>query len=183
MQPARTTAAEPLQRPNRPAALTTEAQPDLQGWTIWETIAHTVEADDLIVYLVIDGAHRGFNTKTHRDKATLVSKLVIVNGHSGYPKIPIEWGISTTIERFKEAMHAADAEKDRRALPPITVDGFRVQEPGLIKDTVILEIRAEAGSFDTVLARRAAKKLRSSTERWASNAARRGRWTSCEPSS
>ena len=35
-------------------------QPDLQGWTIWETIANTIDADDLTVYLVLDEAHRGF---------------------------------------------------------------------------------------------------------------------------
>jgi type III restriction enzyme len=146
------------------ATMTTAAQPDLQGWTIWETIASTIEADDLTVYLVIDEAHRGFNTNATRDKATLVSKLV--NGHSGYPAIPIVWGISATIERFKEAMLTAHAVDSRRALPPVTVDGFRVQESGLIKDTVVLEIPAEAGNFDTLLVRRAAKKLRDSTERW-----------------
>lgn len=144
--------------------MTTAARPDLQGWTIWETIANTVEADDLTVYLIIDEAHRGFNTNATRDKATLVSRLV--NGHSGYPAIPIVWGISATIDRFKQAMRAADAEKGRRALPPVTVDGFRVQESGLIKDTVVLEIPAEVGNFDTVLVRRAAKKLRASSERW-----------------
>lgn len=144
--------------------MTTAAQPDLQGWTIWETIANTVKADLLTVYLVIDEAHRGFNTNGTRDKSTLVSKLV--NGHAGYPAIPIVWGISATIDRFKEAMDAAHAVDSRRALPPVTVDGFRVQESGLIKDTVVLEIPAEAGNFDTVLVRRAAKKLRGSSERW-----------------
>ena len=140
--------------------MTTAAQPDLQGWTIWETVANTVKADDLTVYLVIDEAHRGFNSNATPDKATLVSKLV--NGHSGYPAIPIVWGISATIDRFKEARRAAHAEKGRRALPPVTVDGFRVQESGLIKDTVVLEIPAETGVFDTVLVRRAARKLRAS---------------------
>lgn len=152
--------------------MTTAAQPDLQGWTIWETIANTIEADDLTLYLIVDEAHRGFNTKGTRDKATIVSKLV--NGHAGYPAIPIVWGISATIERFKEAMQAADAEKSRRALPPVTVDGFRVQESGLIKDTVVLSIPAEAGNFDTVLVRRAARLLRESSERWSTYAAGQG---------
>lgn len=144
--------------------MTTAAQPDLQGWTIWETIGNTIADDDLTLYLIIDEAHRGFNTKATRDKSTIVSRLV--NGHAGYPAVPIVWGISATIERFKEAMDAADATASRRALPPVTVEGFRVQESGLIKDTVILEIPAEAGNFDTVLVRRAATKLRESQERW-----------------
>lgn len=144
--------------------MTAVVQPDLQGWTIWETIANTIASDDRTLYLIVDEAHRGFNSTPTRDKATLVSKLV--NGHAGYPAVPIVWGISATIERFKDAMAAADAVDSRRALPPVTVDGFRVQESGLIKDTVVLEIPAEAGNFDTVLVRRAAKKLRESSERW-----------------
>lgn len=119
-----------------------KAQPDLQGWTIWETIANTIDDDDLTVYLILDEAHRGFNTKANRDKPTIVRRLV--NGHAGYPPIPIVWGISATIERFKDAMKEADAERTRRALPMVTVDGFRVQESGLVKDTIILDIPAES---------------------------------------
>lgn len=148
------------------------AMPDRQGWTIWETIGNTIEDDDLTMYLIIDEAHRGFNTKSSRDKSTIVSRLV--NGHAGCPAVPIVWGISATIERFKEAMKEAQASSARRALPPVTVDGFRVQESGLIKDTVILDIPAEAGNFDSVLVKRAAKKLRESTERWAEYARAQG---------
>ena len=143
--------------------MTAAASPDLQGWTIWQTIANTVEADDLTVYLIIDEAHRGFGSGASRDKSTIVSRLV--NGHAGYPPISIVWGISATIDNFKEAMDKAQVH-GRRALPPVSVDGFRVQESGLIKDTVVLDIPAEAGNFDGVLVRRAAKKLRESTDRW-----------------
>ena len=144
--------------------MSTQAQPDLQGWTIWETIANTIESDDLTLYFVIDEAHRGFGEKASRDKSTIVSRLV--NGHAGYPPIPIVWGISATIQRFRDAMQAAHATDRRRALPPVTVDGYRVQESGLVKDTIVLEIPAEAGNFDTVLIRRAARKLRNSSELW-----------------
>jgi type III restriction enzyme len=144
--------------------MTAAARPDLQGWTIWETIGNTIEDDNLTVYLILDEAHRGFNTRTTGDKPTIVRKLV--NGHDGYPPIPIVWGISATIARFKEAMADAHADKSRRALPAVTVDGFRVQESGLVKDAVVLDIPAEAGNFDTVLVRRAARKLRESSDRW-----------------
>ncbi len=144
--------------------MTRAANPDLQGWTIWETIANTINDDDLTVYLILDEAHRGFNTRTTTDKQTIVRRLV--NGHAGYPAIPIVWGISATIERFREAMAEADADASRRALPPIQVDPARVQESGLVKDTIVLDIPNEAGNFDTVLVRRAAEKLRDSSERW-----------------
>ncbi|RZU48735.1 type III restriction/modification enzyme restriction subunit [Krasilnikovia cinnamomea] len=141
------------------------AQPDMQGWTIWETIANTINDPDTTVYLILDEAHRGFRAdRSVFDKPTTVRKLV--NGHSGYPPIPIVWGISATIEQFRDAMAEADSSEARRALPPIEVDGFQVQESGLVKDTVVLEIPAEAQAIDLVLLRRAARKFRESSERW-----------------
>ncbi|MDN5852063.1 MAG: DEAD/DEAH box helicase family protein, partial [Actinomycetia bacterium] len=94
-------------------------QPDMQGWTIWETIANTIDADDLTVYLVLDEAHRGFGSRSSNDKPTIVRRLV--NGHAGYPPMPVVWGISATIERFQEVMKAADADQSRRALSAVQV--------------------------------------------------------------
>ena len=148
------------------------ATPDLQGWTIWQTLANTIEADDLTLYLVLDEAHRGFNAKTTSDRPTIVRRLV--NGTRARPPIPIVWGISATVERFETAMKEAEATRNRRALPAVLVDPGLVQESGLVKDTLVLDIPDEAGNFDSVLVRRAARKLKDSTERWAAYAASRG---------
>ena len=51
---------------------------------------------------------------------------------------------------------------------------MRVQESGLVKDTLVLDIPDEAGNFDSVLVRRAARKLKDSTERWADYARSQG---------
>ena len=118
----------------------------------------------LTLYLIVDEAHRGFGTKATRDKSTIVQRLI--NGHAGYPPVPIVWGISATIGDFKEAMDDADVSGDRRYLPPVQVDGFQVQESGLVKDIVKVDIPAEAQAIDMVLVRRAAKKLKHSSERW-----------------
>jgi hypothetical protein len=141
------------------------ATPDMQGHTIWETIANTIQDEDRTLYLVLDEAHRGFNTSLSRDKPTIVRRLV--QGHAGYPPIPIVWGISATIERFQTAMKEADSSKDRRLFPPVNVDPSRVQESGLVKDVVSLNIPNEAGNFDTTLVKLAAQKLVDSTLRWA----------------
>ncbi|WP_032402616.1 DEAD/DEAH box helicase [Rhodococcoides fascians] len=138
--------------------------PDLQGYTIWETIANTIRDEERTLYLVLDEAHRGFNTKTSRDKTTLVRRLV--QGHAGYPPIPIVWGISATIEHFRTAMEDADSSNDRRAFPAVMVDPNLVQESGLVKDVVSLDIPNEAGNFDTTLVKLAAQKLAASTDRW-----------------
>lgn len=142
----------------------TAAQPDMQGYTIWQTIANTIADPDLTLYLIVDEAHRGFGTKATRDKSTIVQRLV--NGHAGYPPVPVVWGISATIGDFKEAMDDADVSGDRRYLPPVKVDGFQVQESGLVKDIVKVDIPAEAQAIDMMLVRRAAAKLKHSSERW-----------------
>ncbi len=146
--------------------------PDLQGRTIWETIGNTIADDDLTLYLILDEAHRGFNSKTPREKPTIVRQLI--TGQGTQPPIPVVWGISATIERFESAMKAADATRDRRALPSVIVDPSLVQESGLVKDTVALTIPNEVGNFDSVLVRRAARKLRESSERWAEYAIEQG---------
>jgi type III restriction enzyme len=155
------------------------AAPDMQGWTIWETLAKTIEADDLTLYLVLDEAHRGFNARTTSDKPTIVRRLV--NGTKARPPIPIVWGISATIAHFLTAMQEAEATKNRRSLPSVIVDPTRVQESGLVKDTLVLDIPDEAGNFDSVLVRRAARKLKDSTDRWAAYAHSQGLIETVQP--
>ena len=146
------------------AGQTALASPDMQGWTIWQTLANTIQSDDRTLYLVLDEAHRGFYSRT-ADRPTIVRRLV--NGARDRPPIPIVWGISATIEHFEQAMRAAEATGNRRALPSVMVDPGLVQESGLVKDTLVLDIPDEAGNFDSVLVRRGARKLKDSTERWA----------------
>lgn len=138
--------------------------PDDLAWTIWETLANTIDDDGLTVYLVIDEAHRGFNTRASRDKPTIVKGLVD-GTETGLP-IPVVWGISATSKHFDDAMSEADLAAEREQLPAVTVDPARVQASGLIKDKIVLDIPAEAGNLETALATHAAQKLRSSAERW-----------------
>lgn len=146
-----------------------EMRPDLRSHTIWDTIRNTIEDSSLSLYLVLDEAHRGLGTQ-NQEKPTIVKRLI--NGEKGVPGIPVVWGISATVERFNKAMEIA---KGRTTLPPITVDPMKVQESGLLKDTIALDIPLEATSdLDTVLVRRATDKLRDSTREWASYAEEQG---------
>ena len=43
-------------------------------------------------------------------------------------------------------MLEAEATKNRRALPSVVVDPVRVQESGLVKDTLVLDIPDEAAT-------------------------------------
>jgi hypothetical protein len=138
------------------------ARPDLRGHTIWDTIRNSIEDPALTLYLVLDEAHRGMGNE-NGEKSTIVKRLI--NGEKGVPGIPVVLGISATVERFNKAMEGAQG---RSTLSPVTVDPSRVQDSGLLKDTIALDIPEEAtGDFDTVLVRRATDKLRESTEGWA----------------
>lgn len=146
-------------------ALLPETRPDLRSHTIWDTIRNTIEDPDLTLYLVLDEAHRGMgnpSAASQSAKSTIVQRLI--NGAYGVPGIPVVWGISATVERFKKAMEGA---KQRITLPDVVVDSAKVQESGLIKDTIILDMPDDIGDFDTVLVRRATDKLKESTEAWA----------------
>lgn len=147
-----------------------EMRPDMRSSTIWDTIQNTIEDPSLTLYLVLDEAHRGIGSpsKTARDeKTTIVARLI--NGSAAVPAIPVVWGISATVEKFNQAMAGAEG---RSTLPPVEVDPAKVQESGLLKDTIVLDIPDEVGQFDTVLVRRATDKIKESSEAWAAYAQR-----------
>ncbi len=142
-----------------------EVRPDLRSHTIWDTIQNTIEDPYLTLYLVLDEAHRGMGNPSEavqRDKSTIVKRLI--NGAGAVPAIPIVLGISATVERFNTAMGDAQG---RDLLQNVVVDSAKVQESGLLKDTIILDIPDEVGQFDTVLVRRATGKIKESSEAWA----------------
>ena len=139
-----------------------EFRPDLRSYTIWDTIRNTIEDPDLTLYLVLDEAHRGMGNPASNDKGTIVHRLI--NGSGGIPGIPVVWGISATVERFNKAIECAG---NHLKLPNVVVDATQVQESGLIKDTILLDIPDGVGDFDTVLVRRGVDKLKESTTAWA----------------
>ena len=139
-------------------------RPDLYAHTIWDTIQNTIEDPDLTLYLVLDEAHRGMGSargSSQEDKSTIVKRLM--NGLGVIPAMPVVWGISATVERFNRAIAQAEG---RGTLPNVVVDSAKVQESGLLKDTIILDIPDEVGKFDTVLLRRTTDKIKASTIAW-----------------
>lgn len=140
-----------------------EVRPDDRAFTIWETLQNTIEDPNLTLYLVLDEAHRGMGStkKAIRDKSTIVKRLI--SGDGVIDAIPVVWGISATVERFQDAMAGAPG---RTQLPDVEVDSTLVQESGLLKDTVALDIPDEVGAFDTVLVRRATEKMKAATAEW-----------------
>lgn len=151
---------------NDPALETADGQrimPDMRSHTIWDTIQNTIDDPDLTLYLVLDEAHRGMKTGTKRgdSKPTIVKQLI--NGTGGVPGIPVVWGISATVERFNEAIKGMEG---RATLPNVVVNSKLVQDSGLLKDTINLDVPDETGDFSTVLLRRGTGKLREISLAW-----------------
>ena len=145
-------------------SLSHELRPDLRSHTLWDTIQNTIEDPELTLYLVLDEAHRGMGKlkkSLQEDKSTIVKRLI--NGSGSVPAIPVVWGISATVERFNAAISVAEG---RSTLPNVMVDSAKVQDSGLLKDTIILDIPDEVGKFDTVLVKRATEKIKASTKAW-----------------
>lgn len=146
----------------------TPLMPDGRSHTIWDTIRNTVEDPDLTLYLVLDEAHRGMRDAV-RGTQTIVTRLI--NGQGAVPGIPIVWGVSATVQRFNDAVQTM---QDRTALPNVVVDSKLVQESGLLKDTITLDVPEDTGEFTTVLLRRGTEKLKDSSEAWAAYADEQG---------
>ncbi len=138
--------------------------PDMRSHTIWDTIQNTIEDPDLTLYLVLDEAHRGMKESgaaSTSGKTTIVKQLI--NGTGGVPGIPIVWGISATVQRFDDAIKGMQGHG---TLPNVVVDSKKVQDSGLIKDTINLDVPDEVGDFATVLLRRGTTKLRQISQAW-----------------
>lgn len=153
--------------------------PDLRSHTIWDTIQNTIKDPELTLYLVLDEAHRGMREGGNsgvQGKPTIVKQLI--NGTGAVPGIPIVWGISATVQRFNDAMQGMTG---RSTLPNVEVDSRKVQDSGLIKDTIKLDVPDETGDFTTVLLRRGTERLRAMSKAWADYSADQGQGETVQP--
>lgn len=151
-----------------------KGQPLIDGvdYTFWDTLRNTIEDPTLTLYLVLDEAHRGMKRPTKasdEEKQTIVKRLI--NGHGSVPAIPVVWGISATVKRFNDAMKEAEGFS---TMPNVAVDSKQVQESGLLKDVIALDIPGETGAFETVLVRKATEAVMDSSKEWAAYAHEQG---------
>ena len=64
--------------------------------------------------------------------------------------MPIVWGISATVERFDDAMAKAEAFTKEKN---VVIDPKDVQDSGLLKNALTLDIPDEDGDFSTTMVR------------------------------
>lgn len=134
---------------------------NLRQFSMWDIIRNTVEGDLVDLYLVLDEAHRGM--KRTQGRKTIVQR--IISGQSGSnPPVPVVWGISATVDRFRTAMKGIE---NRTEYPPVEVDIDQIRASGLVKDEIGLDEPDESGTFGTTLLREAVVSLRDYEQRWA----------------
>lgn len=151
------------------------AAPDGAQVTIWDTLRNTLNSPDHHVYFVVDEAHRGSGKQNERE--TILQRLFAGHTPEGasepVPPMPVVMGISATPGKFKDMVQGMPG--DRVVLEDVEVPTDEVQESGLLKDIVELQIPGEEGeAFENVFVTQAAGLLAESTRRWAAYHAEQG---------
>ena len=151
------------------------AAPDGAQVTIWDTLRNTLNSPDHHVYFVVDEAHRGSGKQNERE--TILQRLIAGHTPEGasepVPPMPVVMGISATPGKFKDMVQGMPG--DRVVLEDVEVPTDEVQESGLLKDIVELQIPGEEGeAFENVFVTQAAELLAESTRRWAAYHAEQG---------
>jgi len=133
---------------------------DSRHFTFWEILDNTIRDESKTLYMVLDEAHEGMRALSS-GATTIVHK--IINGNGVNPAMPIVWGISATVQRFTDAMAKADAFIKATN---IIIDPKDVQESGLLKNALVLDIPDEDGDFSTTMVRAATADFVEMCERW-----------------
>lgn len=141
---------------------------DNRPFTFWDILRNTINDPKKTLYMVLDEAHEGMK-KPSSGEQTIVMK--IINGNGENPAMPIVFGISATLDRFTKAMEKSTSHTKR---PNIEVDPKHVQESGLIKTAIHLDIPDEQGEFTTTLVRDATLDFLDVNKRWGAYAASQG---------
>lgn len=135
---------------------------DDRTYTFWETVNRTVDDRGGRCVLIVDEAHRGMNedAAVQERAATIVQKFI--KGAPGEVNpVPLIVGISATPERFQRLIEGTE-----RIWRPVVVSPERVQESGLLKETVTLNHPTKGDQPDITLLRAAAQEWQKYRKRW-----------------
>lgn len=138
---------------------------DERPHTFWDILGNTINDPHLMLYVILDEAHEGMRTNTKTEDGEDVQTVVqrIINGNGSHPPVPVVLGISATVDRFNEAMARIT---DRGTEPNVVIDPVRVQDSGLLKNTLVLDIPDEDGDFLTSMLRDATEEFVAVSKQW-----------------
>ncbi len=136
---------------------------DNSGRVFWDVLDRTIRDPSVNLYLFIDEAHRGFDSKRAAGGNADTIFGYLVNGYEGRAPAPMVVGVSATPERFEARMEAME-DRDRKA--SVRVSPIDVQESGLVKDTIELRVPDDDDPVEHQYLTMAAERFRLAQERW-----------------
>ena len=139
---------------------------DIRQYTIWETIANTVEERSGNFILLVDEAHHGTTNARGRNGSnrTIVQQFLFGDPKLGLTPVRLVVGISATPQRFTELLqHRGD-----HTVRPVPVDPQRVRESGLIKERIeiVYSEDTETANTDFSLLEEAARSWAQYSRAW-----------------
>lgn len=113
---------------------------DSSNNTIWDTIRNTISSDEVMLYFILDEAHRGMKPSASDDQKHKSIARKLIDGHNAngkdVPPMPVVLGISATSERFESVM----GKTKRNFTPSVQIPIAEVRDSGLIKDAVNIDV-------------------------------------------
>ena len=140
---------------------------DKRTFKLWDTIRNTINTRPGQFFVIIDEAHRG--TKLDKGKAEEANSIMqrFLLGSDEMPPVPLVIGISATLDRFTELLHAAAKAKRSRTHQPVDIDPVDVIASGLLKSKVVLHHPEKTLAAEYPLLRDAVRNWRDMEQRWA----------------
>ena len=128
---------------------------DARTYTIWETLANTVQDKADHLYVIIDEAHRGMHDKKAGTATSIMQKFIKGSEKDHLPPMPVVLGMSATTERFNKLVEGTTS-----TIHKVIITTDEVRASGLLKDRIIIKYPKEKkGNFDMAV-------LQAATEEW-----------------
>lgn len=113
---------------------------DSSNTTLWDTINNTISSDEMMLYFVLDEAHRGMKSSASEDETHKSIARKLIDGHNingkDIPPMPVVLGISATSERFDSVM--GETKRSFSHSVKIPIDDVRAS--GLVKDSINIDV-------------------------------------------
>lgn len=136
---------------------------DGRMYTIWETIANTVDAKSDHLYFIIDEAHRGMQGRAASKATTIMQKFIKGSEEDRIPPMPVVIGMSATMQRFNKLV-----ENTSSTVYKVVVTPDEVRASGLLKDRIIISYpEGKAANNDMAILQAAADDWKDKWGHWA----------------
>ena len=134
---------------------------DRRTFTIWDTLANTIQKQPENFFVFIDEAHRGMavSPSEQKEAISIIQKFII--GSEKIPPVPIIVGISATPERFDVLIGSTERVRRR-----VSVPSDAIRESGLLKDTIRLFYPDANRPTDFTMLQAATKSWKEFDEYW-----------------